>query len=172
METAVSPYFRTIPFFGVPRSREGSYETFWVVHTHLNTKSGKAALFVAGCCGSQLRCFRRLWPSPRDVLATDGRVAQGSWNMPMTITKVTVAIRFGGPLPILRHAHVGEGSQPKAGRQGCHKGLVPAFLFENQICFPAFLRFSRKKDPWKEWQWKVLLEKGYLLMLSLAQGFP
>ena len=31
-------------------------------------------------------------------------------------------------------------------------------LFKKMLCSLGFLRFSRRKDPWKEWKWKVPLE--------------
>ena len=46
---------------------------------------------------------------------------------------------------------------------GRKMGLIPIPLFHHRFqkldpFFLGFRRFSRKKDPWKEWKWKVPLE--------------
>ena len=69
-------------------------------------------------------------------------------------------------------------SHPKV-RRKLIEGLIPPFstilLFKNRIRFPppfslGFRRFSRKKDPWKEWKRKVPLElRAALLVLFVPR---
>ena len=70
------------------------------------------------------------------------------------------------PSSALLSLFVGEGSPTKIDHR---KKLVPfwgliphsfqpSFFAKNGSVFFGFRRFSRKKDPWKEWKWKVPLE--------------
>ena len=47
-------------------------------------------------------------------------------------------------------------------------------LFKNQLFALGFRRFSRKKDPWKEWKWKVPMEKSSVghLPFPNSHGIP